>query len=274
MLRKFGSGLDHPEGVAYSETHGLFCGGEAGQIYSLDLDSGDVRVVANTGGFLLGLAFGPAGKLFACDMGRSAVLRIDVATGEVEDISSGGGVQLTSPNHLAFGRDGTLYISDSGEWGKDDGRLVAFSPPEGPAHVVADGLAFPNGLALDATGESLYVVESSAPGVSQFAVTKSKLGTSSRLIDMPATVPDGLAVCHDGSLVISCYRPDAVYSWSLGHGLSVIASDWTGLVLSAPTNIVFAGKNRDHLITANLAGYHLTEIADSGLRGLIMEFTS
>jgi len=200
-------------------------------------------------------------------------LRIDVETGEVEDISAGRGLQLVAPNYLAFAPDGTLYFTDSGNWGDDDGRLLALPPSNGPAQIIAEGLAFANGIALGATGDTLFVVESSTPGVSEVSLSGSDRGKRSRIIEMPETVPDGIAVCRDGSLVIACYRPDTVYGWSSESGLSVIASDFTGLSLSAPTNVVFAGKTRDRLVTANLAGYHLTEVIDAGRQGLWMEFT-
>jgi gluconolactonase len=273
-LRPFASGMDHPEGLAYSDVHGLVCGGEAGQIYAVDLESGAYREVANTGGFVLGLAFGPEGKLYVCDMVRNAVLRIDVETGEVADMSSNRGVKLSVPNHLVFAPDGNLYVSDSGTWGSDDGRVIAFAPNDGPAAVIHDGLAFANGLALDAPSEVLYVVESRAPGVGQLALTGPRSGEYTRIIDMPGTVPDGLAVCTDGSLVISCYRPDAVYSWSTTHGLTDLAADPLGLSLSAPTNVAFVGADRDRLVTANLAGRHLTEIVKSGRQGMLMRHTT
>ena len=37
-------------------------------------------------------------------------------------------------------------------------------------------------------------------------------------------------------------------------------------MLSAPTNIAFTGPGRDRLVSANLAGWHLTHI-DAGLVG-------
>ncbi len=273
-FRTVGGGFDHPEGVAFSDQHGLFCGGEAGQIYSVDLETGESRVVADTGGFILGLAFGPEGMLFACDSGRAAVLQIDVTTGEVQDFSEGRNAILSVPNYLAFSSSGTLYVSDSGSWGKNDGRVLAFPPGGADAQVVADGLAFANGLAVGVSGADLLVVESSTPAVTRVSIADSDYGHKSRVIEMPGTVPDGVAVCRDGGLVIACYRPDSVFSWSTDNGLSVLAQDPTGLTLAAPTNVVFAGPNRDRLVTANLAGYHLTEVTGAGLTGAVLAYTN
>jgi len=266
--------MDHPEGIAYSDTHGLFCGGEAGQIYSVDMETGEHREVANTGGYLLGLAFGPRGQLFACDMERAAVLSIDVRNGDVTDVTTGRDGALTVPNHLAFAVDGTLYVSDSGSWGNDDGRIVAYGPAGDRATVVCGGLAFANGLALDEDNETLYVVESSTPGICRISLNPKNVGLTSRAIDMPITVPDGIALCGDGSLVIACYRPDAILTWHPSRGLSTLVTDPQGQALSAPTNVAFAGARRDRLIVANLAGHHLTELVDHGLQGTVMEYTT
>lgn len=273
-FRRVGGGFDHPEGVAYSDQHGLFCGGEAGQIYSVNLETGESRVVANTGGFILGLAFGPDGMLFACDSGKAAVLQIDVATGDIHNFSDERNANLSVPNFLAFSSSGTLYVSDSGSWGQNDGRVLAFPPGADDAHVVADGLAFANGLAVGVGGAELFVVESSTPAVTRVSIADGDYGHRSRVIEMPGTVPDGVAVCRDGSLVIACYRPDLIFSWSPGAGLAVLAHDPTGLTMAAPTNVAFVGPARDRLVAANLAGYHLTEVTGAGLSGTVLEYTN
>jgi gluconolactonase len=86
------------------------------------------------------------------------------------------------------------------------------------------------------------------------------------LCELGWSVPDGVAVCEDGSLVIACYRPDALYRWSAGDGLDVVAYDPQGQVLAAPTNVAFAGDDLGLLVVPNLAGWHVTR-GRVGLRG-------
>ena len=71
-------------------------------------------------------------------------------------------------------------------------------------------------------------------------------------------------------LLITCYRPDAVFAWD-GTSLETLVDDWTGLTLSAPTNVAFAGPSLDRLISSNLAGWHLTEI-DAGMVGAPLHY--
>ncbi len=273
-LQILGGDLDHPEGVAWSTRFGLYAGGEAGQIYRVDVDTGHHDQIADTGGYVLGLAFGPDDRLYACDMARRAVVAVDVDTGEVDDVTSAGPVDLHVPNFPVFTATGTMFVSDSGQWGTPSGRIMRYTL-DGQATVAATTPAwFPNGLAIDPTHEWLYVVESSAARIARLRIdAEDDLNGYEVAVELPGAVPDGLAFCEDGSLLIACYRPDAIYRWNQREGLHVLAEDPTGLSLSAPTNIVFAGTDREHLIAANLANRHLTKITGTGLTGAPLEFT-
>ena len=84
----FVEGLDHPEGVAWGPDGYVYAGGEAGQIYRINLDDGHFTEIANTGGFVLGLCLDGAGNIYACDHVKHCVFRI-TATGDVAVYASG-----------------------------------------------------------------------------------------------------------------------------------------------------------------------------------------
>jgi sugar lactone lactonase YvrE len=129
--------LDHPEGVAVAPDGSVWCGGEAGQLFRIAPDGSRCALVASTGGFVLGLAFGPGGDLFACDMHHRALFRLRPGAALAPDVSAlyvaesflpgvaripiradgtaGRREQLvrldgTVPDGLAFGPDGRLYV--------------------------------------------------------------------------------------------------------------------------------------------------------------------
>src|SRR5215217_9760320 len=81
--------LDHPEGVAVHRDGSVWCGGERGQIFRVDPDGAGITEVASTGGFCLGLAFGPGDDLFVCDLKHAAVFRVDTRSGRVERFADG-----------------------------------------------------------------------------------------------------------------------------------------------------------------------------------------
>ena len=261
-LTTLASGLDHPEGIAWDPAlRRLVAGGEAGQVYVIDPNAGDVRHVADTGGTVLGITIDAAGGAYVCNPGRRAVLRVDLATGAHEVYASG----FTYPNSLAFDAAGRLYVSDSGDWRARNGAIHVVEPGRHARVVTTAAADYTNGLALDPAGEHLYVVETGLPGVSRFRIdVDGGLGPKQLVVELPRTVPDGLAFTADGRLVITCYRPDRVLLFD--GDLHVLADDWTGIGLSAPTNAAFFGDGMDRLVVANLAGEHLTEIA-AGLKG-------
>lgn len=75
--------LDHPEGIAIAPDGAIWCGGEAGQLYRISPDGSEIKLMASTGGFILGLAFDEIGRLYACDVAHQTVYRFDPATGDL-----------------------------------------------------------------------------------------------------------------------------------------------------------------------------------------------
>ncbi|MGW3951887.1 SMP-30/gluconolactonase/LRE family protein [Streptomyces sp. NPDC004752] len=258
--------------MAWSRQGWLAAGGEAGQIYAVDPSSGTVSKVADTRGFVLGLAFDAADRLYVCDMGRHAVLRVDPGSGTVDDITTGfAETEVRVPNMATFTADGTLFFSDSGDWGANNSLIFARTT-QGEVRVASDeARGFANGIALDPDGRHLYVAESSVPCVSRFPLLEGgRLGAREVVVETPNTVPDGIAFAADGRLLICCYRPDALYVWD-GSTVELLVSDWTGLTLSAPTGVAFFGDRLDRLVAANLHGQTLVEV-HCGMTGATLNF--
>lgn len=62
-------GLDHPECVAVDASGNLWAGGEAGQVYRIDGETGAIETVGTTNGFILGITPDGDGHLWLCDIG-------------------------------------------------------------------------------------------------------------------------------------------------------------------------------------------------------------
>jgi gluconolactonase len=263
-------GLDHPECVAWDPDAGvLYAGGEAGQIYAIDED-GDVRQVAETGGFVLGLALDGAGRVYACAGER--VVRVVPWDGSVEVYSAGTDDEpMRQPNFPAFAADGALFVTDSGTWDGDDG-LVYRVLPGGHAEVWTRALpAFPNGCCLAPDGDALLVVQSTDPGVWRVPIGRDgSAGAPQAVCAVPGTVPDGIALDTEGRLYVACYRPDRICRVAPDGVVEVLADDPRGTDLAAPTNVAFIGEGLYRLAVANLAGWHIA-VGDVGAAGHPLE---
>ncbi len=256
--------LDHPEGVVWSPDGVLYAGGEAGQIYEVTLEGG-AREVATTGGSLLGLVMDGSGRVYACDCELGVVMRVDPATGAVEQYSS---AEMALPNAAAFDAAGNLYVTDSGDTKADDGRVLRIAP--GGETVVWSEQAprYPNGICLSADGRELLVVESYLPGVTAIPILEDgSPGEARTVVELPRTVPDGIALDSAGTMYIACYRPDTILRIPPGGEVEVVADDWQGVVLNAPTNVAFAGPGLDVLVATSVGETQLVSgsVGASGL---------
>lgn len=268
QFHAFAHGLDHPEGIAVAADGALYAGGEAGQVYRVGLE-GLVEVVARTGGFVLGLAVDARGRVYACDLERHAVIRIDAEDGTVEAYSSGTTAEpMRVPNHPVFDVLGNLYVTDSGTFDADDGRVYRIRAGGATEVWSREPTNFPNGCCLSLDDEALLVVTSTPePGVSRIPIrADGSAGPVEQVLALPGTVPDGVALAADGEILVSCYRPDRIYRIREGNEPRVLADDPRGTLLSAPTNIAFAGPRLDRLVVSSLGRWHLS-IGDVGIVG-------
>ena len=152
---------------------------------------------------MLGLAVDGRGRLALCASHDGSLCAYDGET--VRRVLDG----LTQPNYPAFGPDGTLYVSDSGTWARDDGSLVRLGADGEAAVLSRDVPCFTNGLAVSPDGRWLWVVESYEPRLSRLDLQGD--GRAELVHRFDGTVLDGLALTADGGILVSCYRPDRIY---------------------------------------------------------------
>lgn len=247
-------GLHHPEGVATLPDGMLVCGSDDGRLYRGDPIDGSSHLLAERpGASFLGVCVDGDSGVLACDIGHREVVRWDGRDFDVLSAPSGG---WSHPNALCFLADGRLVVSDSGRWSRPSGRIVILGPDSIETLDFGD-LAFANGLCLDADGEQLWVVESARPRVSRIRLGPTGPEVTAR-IELPGCVPDGVAALVDGTVLVTCFRPDQVLH--LGTSVEVLAADPTGLRLSAPTNLAFFGAGLTQAAVACFGAYHLAGI--------------
>jgi gluconolactonase len=259
--------LKHPEGVAVAADGAIWCGGDGGEIYRIEPDGSGIEVIASSGGFTLGMAFDGEGRLYTCDLGHKAVMRLDPATRQLETFSTGGdGGSMRVPNYPVVDKArGCLYVSDSHAFGTPGPGIWRLDLESGLGHLWYDRpLNFANGMALSPDRKSLYVVETFARQVSRIPIhDDGSAGDAEVFVNGLDRLPDGLAFDNQGNLYISCYEPSRLYRAAPDGQLELLFDDPEAHMLCHPTNCAFRG---DELFTSNLGRWHITRI-EIGISG-------
>lgn len=257
-VKWIGHDLDHPEGVCVGPDGTIHAGGEEGQLYRITAD-GRQEQVASTGGCLLGLALDGDGNVHACDLKRRALVRIDPDGGVAERSTGTPERRIQVPNYPVFGRGGSLYVSDSGDYwdARGTGCIFVVRPDDTTEVFHAGPFRFANGLAIDPSHTWLYVAQTPAWNVVRVPLDRPN-GPIEVTHQLPGhTAVDGLAFTDDGRLVIACYRPDVVYVGHPDGRAQVLVEDLTAELLMRPTN---AALHDGKLYLANLGGRHIAVI--------------
>ena len=166
-----------------------------------------------------------------------------------------------APNDGAVGPDGALWYTDPGV-DADRGlgpRVRRWDPATGAVSTVAEGIAFPNGLAFTADGGALLVADSHGHAVVRLAVDGSGLGAAEPFADIPGTEPDGIAFDTVGNLYVAAFASD-----------EVVVIDAAGTVVdriptgegSRPTNLCFAGDDLRTLVVTLASGGRVVAFDD------------
>ncbi|WCB94858.1 Virginiamycin B lyase [Baekduia alba] len=250
--------LDHPECVVVGPDGALWCGGERGQIYRIERDGSAMAEVATTGGFCLGMAFGPDGMLYVCDLAHAAVMRVDTATGTVETFTTGTPERrIRIPNYPVFDAQGRLYVSDSHAPDEPGPGIYRFGLDGEGELWFSEPLTFANGMALAPGGDALYVAETFAKRVSRIPIDAHGRPGPRDTVAVVDALPDGLALDADGRIYVACYEPSEILRIDPGGAVRLLVVDPTAHTLCHPTNVALADGT---LYAANLGRWHITAL--------------
>jgi len=267
------TGFKGPEGVSVDRDGNVYGGGADGGIRKLAPD-GTVTEFANTGGRPAGMALDRKGNLFVCDPGKAAVLKV-TPDGQVSVFADQvGNLKLTLPNFPVFDAEGNLYVSNSSDIGFADfkklmaelenpspkGTLVRLRP-DGRGEVVATGIYFANGTAIDPKEEAVYVLQSSKHNCARVAMHKDGThGKPEVYGDNLGGLPDGMAFDAEGYMVTTLPMINRLVVVDPTGKVSTLIDDPDGTKTKGPTNCAFGGPNFDDLYIAHLEADHVAKV--------------
>jgi sugar lactone lactonase YvrE len=277
----FGAGVLRAEGVVIDRDGNAWGGGRNGKVYKVSPD-GVVHEVAQLPDRAIpnGVTLDRAGNFVYCDLRHKAVMRCSPG-GQVSMIADrAGDFPLSIPNFCSYDAEGNLYVSNSSSQPGNkvfeeftnpapNGAVVRIRP-DGRGEVVATGIYFANGTAIDPNEDAVYVLESSRYDCVRIAIKKD--GTFGKpeiyASGFPA-IPDGMAFDVQRNLYVTLpgipkdgkleprnkiIRIDPNGKWEL------LIDDPDGTKLAFPTNCAFGGSGLQDLFIANLEGDHFNRV--------------
>jgi gluconolactonase len=260
--------LDHPECLAFSSEGVLYAGGEAGQIYRIDIEGKKCEETANLGGFVGGVALDGSGSVYACVSKSRSVTRVNTDGTVSVFCDKAGRVPLETPNFCVFHPGGDLYLTDSGDYRHATGKLVRVHRDGTSESLLGDHLNFPNGLSLSVDAKILYMIESTSAKISRMTIeSDGSMGAPETYVQVQGTVPDGMAFDKLGNLYVGCYTPDIILKVDTDRNVTTLLEDKTSEVVNRPTNVAFhPDPRRKELYFANLGWWHIASL-DIGTPG-------
>ena len=200
------------------------------------------------------------GTHLVCDGSRRSVLRRDAAGKDIGTASPEcDGRPLRAPNALTLDAVGGFYFTDPGGSSRENPiGTVHYVDARGKTHLVAEGLAFPNGVVLRPDGKTLHVGESGHNRVLSYTlVAPGRVGGMRVFANPPvkgdgqiANEPDGMCLDARGNLYVAHYGMRQVQVLSPEGKLL----RRYGAGNHSASNVAFGGPRMDQLYVTGALG--------------------
>ena len=284
-----GHGARRPEDVAVSAGGEVWLSDQGGACAMID-DSGALLQRGNAGGAPNGINFDLEGRIVIAnfggpDDGYGPLQRFDPATGEVETLLDEiDGRRLYGCNYPLVDSGGRIWCSHStwdasaglsGE-GSDDGFVFRLDP-DGAVCVLAEGIRFANGIAMDYDEKHLFVCETTGCDVQRYPIAgDGSLGEPEQygptlgldISAMPDQRPlavewrtrlgltDGCGFDVEGNLWVTLVMANRVVAITPGGDVVTMLDDPEGTLMRNPTNVSWGGEGlRDLYIGSITSDY-------------------
>ncbi|HEY3951024.1 SMP-30/gluconolactonase/LRE family protein [Phenylobacterium sp.] len=278
---KIAVGIDRPEDVVVGPDGRVFASDHQCAVAEIFPD-GSFRRLGPKGGAPNGLNMDSEGRILIANFGiydrqDGPLQRFDPATGRHETlVAEVGGKRLTSANYPVMTQDGCIWCANSTHaetWpqaldGRPDGFLFVLRP-DGGSEIVAEGLKFPNGLALSADETTLYCAQTTGPDVLAFPILPGgRLGRGERygpalgLLQAAPGEPqhdhndlgytDGVGVDAEGNVWVCLPAANKVVAILPDKSVVTVFHDPSGVVVNHPTNVTWGGSDLKDLYIGSI----------------------
>ena len=271
-----------PTGVAVALNGDIYiCDSDYHRIRKVDRTTGIIQTMAGTGepGFAgdggaatdaqlnypMGVAVDAEGNIYIADTGNNRVRKVEFATGRIVTLAGNGDygyggdgglavdAQLLSPNSVAIGAAGEVYIADTGNFrvrrvGQEDG-VISTIAGDGGGVLAGDG-----GPAVDAQLGTIWRI--AVDSVGNIYLTDGGGGNRVRKIDFPS-----------GIIRTVVGTGEAGYSGDGGVATSATIDYPVGVAVDSVGNIYVADAGNQRIRKVNGATGIITTIAGTAISG-------
>jgi sugar lactone lactonase YvrE len=200
-LRVIISDLVFPESPRWHDGRLWVSDWGAHEVHALDLEGGD-EVVARVDSFPMCIDHLPDGRLLVVSSGDRRVIRRET-DGSLVTHAELASIDEHPWNDIVVDGRGNAYVNNIGfdfPGGEFAPGLVALVAPDGAARQVADGLAFPNGMAVTPDNATLIVAESYGQTLTAFDIAADGGLSNRRTWADVDDHPDGICLDADGAV--------------------------------------------------------------------------
>lgn len=297
-VRKLGVGLQRPEDVVVSRDGRIWAADQKSACAEV-LANGSLRRVGLAGGAPNGINMDLQGRIVVANFFDGPVQRLDPDTGRIELLcTEADGVMLTHSNYPQVDRRGNIWCTNStfaNPWeaaldGRADGFLFRISA-DGNARILADGIRFANGLALDEDEAHVFVCQTTGCNVLRYAIRQDgSLGPAEQYgPQLGAALPDGVGpeslpppeqrrtlgltdgcgLDAEGNLWVTLVTANRIVAIRPSGEVVTVLDDPTGAILNHPTNVTWGGEDMRDLYIGSIAADYILH-ARSPVPGLRM----
>ena len=302
-LAPFGRGAHRPEQVLVTAAGRVFASDKSAAVCECFPD-GSISHIGAAGGEPNGIAMAASGEILIANFGSGTLQELNLRTGVVRSILTSGalGRDMTWINFVLVDRSGGVWAScstasadlrDAIVNGKPDGFIIHMEADGSEARVVADGLNFPNCMALDQDESYLYVVRTTPAGVVRLRIRAGRdldpsqqfgpdLGGrrpdeyGDRVVESLGDpqlqrrwgMADGCAFDAAGNLWVTVVGANRIVAITPDETVIPLLDDPDGHVLVDPTSIAWGGPDMRDVYIGSITSPHILKgrTSVSGLR--------
>lgn len=198
------TGLAFGESPRWRENRLWFCNWGMQEVVAVDLEGRSEVMVRVPATIPFSIDWLPDGRLLVVSGSEGLLLRREADGGLVTHADLRG-LSEKGWNEIVVDGRGNTYVNGGGfslmAGEKFAPGIIALVAPDGSSRQVADGIAFPNGMAVTADNSTLIIAESYGRKLTAFDIAEDGcLGKRRVWADLGGGVPDGICIDADNAV--------------------------------------------------------------------------